>query len=273
MELPGVSRTAVWMAELRAGESNRADRLFDDRLAGEFVSAAGPTGVTTVPPGTTEFLAIRTRFYDNWLLGTCAGGVRQVVLLAAGLDTRAFRLALPDGVRLFELDLPELFEFKEPVLAAGGATPVCERVVVPADLREDWASPLVAAGFDRAVPTGWAAEGVLPYLGNAEIERLLTRIAELSAPGSALAFDHLHDSIADRQVMREVGDTLRGMDAELVSTMDDPVALLAGLGWPATVSRTPALGEDYGRPLPPEADMVASNATMLVSAVRAGLAD
>jgi methyltransferase (TIGR00027 family) len=265
-ELSGVSRTAVWMAELRATE----DELFHDPLARSFVSAAAtPVSPATVPPGTKEFLAIRTRFYDDWVRDACAAGVRQVVLLAAGLDSRAFRLDWPDGVRLFELDLPELFGFKEPVLAAGPAVAGCERVVVPVDLRGDWPGALAAAGFDRSAATGWVAEGLLPYLSHEDADRLLTTISSLSAPRSGMAFDHLDDSADDRAAMRQTSDTVRRMGAPIQSTKDDPVASLAGLGWTARVARVPERGESYGRPLPTGTDLVASNAMMLVSAARA----
>src|SRR4051812_28295285 len=104
---PGVGRTAVWVAGLRATEGARAGRLFDDRFAAAFVAAAGnglAAETASVPAGASEFLAIRTRFYDDQARAACAAGIRQIVLLAAGLDCRAFRLAWPAGVRLSELD-------------------------------------------------------------------------------------------------------------------------------------------------------------------------
>src|SRR5947208_1787873 len=158
----GVSRTALLMAVLRTAEGKRADLLVDDPLAPAFVAAAGggdTPAAALLPPGASGFLAIRTRFFDDAVLAACAAGVRQVVLLGAGLDARAFRLAWPPGVRLFELDLPELFAFKEPVVAR--ATPKCTRIVVPVDMRADWTGPLTAAGFDGAAPTAWLAEGLL----------------------------------------------------------------------------------------------------------------
>src|SRR5690348_17037603 len=149
--LPGVSRTAVWVAGMRAAEHARADRLFEDAFAGVFVVAAGG-GVAPPPaaelPGTSEFLAIRVRFFDDQARAACADGIRQVVVLAAGLDCRAFRLGWPSGVRMFELDLPEMFAFKEPVLSSLGAVARCGRVVVAGDLRGQWVDPLIAAGFD-----------------------------------------------------------------------------------------------------------------------------
>ncbi|KDN24136.1 SAM-dependent methyltransferase [Amycolatopsis rifamycinica] len=189
--LPAVSRTAVGVAALRAAESRRPDRLFDDPYAAAFAEA-GRSALPAEPAGGLGAMfypqvVIRTRFYDGHLLGSGCG---QVVLLAAGLDTRAFRLPWPDGTRLFELDLPEVLAFKDQVLAGRGAEPACARVVVPADLREDWATALRGAGFDPAVPTAWLAEGLLMYLTGAEAERLLTTVGELAAPGSRIAFEH-----------------------------------------------------------------------------------
>ena len=269
-ELPNVGRTAVWVAMLRAAEDMRADRLFDDQLASAFVAAAVPPGAREMsagPPGASEFLAIRTRFYDDHLLGSSAAGVRQVVLLAAGLDSRAFRLDWPANVRLFELDLPELFAFKEAVLAEHGARAGCQRITVGVDLREDWAVPLIAAGFDPAVPTAWLAEGLLPYLTMADNDRLLATIGRLSTPGTRLAFDHMDSSAVNRATMRETADTVRKMGVEWKSTLNDPVGWLAGHGWErATIARVPALGLHYGRPLPAFVDPTASNATLICTA-------
>ena len=254
--LPGVSRTAVWLAGLRAIERGRADRLVDDHLAEVFVSAAAAGGgvpdTTGLPPGASEFLAIRTRFFDDQALEACAAGVSQVVLLAAGLDSRAFRLDWPTGVRLFELDLPELFAFKEPVLASAAVVPHCGRVVVGVDLREDWTGALAAAGHQSGGATVWLAEGLLPYLSQQEGERLLAQLPRAWRMRN----------------MRSTADVVRRMGANLTSTVDSPVQWLAAHGWRTTVSRVPALGERYGRPLPGYVDLAASNATALVAAVR-----
>jgi methyltransferase (TIGR00027 family) len=172
--LVGVSETALGAAEMRSEESLRPERLFDDPYAAAFVAAAPPLfpDLPSIDDDPTmaalkeEFvtgIAIRTRFYDEYLLAACAVGCRQVVLLAAGLDTRAFRLNWPADLRLFEVDLPELFVFKERVLAQQGAAPRCSRTVVGIDLREDWPARLTDAGFDPNVPSVWTAEGLLPF--------------------------------------------------------------------------------------------------------------
>jgi methyltransferase (TIGR00027 family) len=271
--LPGVSRTALLVAELRAEESARADRLFDDPLAAAFVTTAAASGASippeaVLPPGAVDFAAIRTRFFDEQALAMTGAGIRQVVLLAAGLDGRAFRLAWPDGVRLFELDLPELFAFKEPVVAASGATARCGRAVVPVDLRGDWTPALVAAGLRPSEATGWLAEGLLPYLTTTESDRLLAAVTGRSAPGSRLVFDHFGSAASDRPAMRATAAAVRRLGAAFASTVDTPEEWLAEHGWRAGIFGIPALGERYGRALPPDVDMPAVNATALTSAVR-----
>jgi len=257
-----VSKTALWVASMRAAEAARSDRLYDDSLAAAFMAAADGE-IPPAPPGAAEFLAIRTRFYDNFLLDVPAS---QVVLLAAGLDARSFRLNWPDGVRVFELDLPELLGFKETVVAAQGVAPACSRVVVAADLRTDWAPMLLAAGFDAALPTTWVAEGLLQYLSTAENQQLLGAIRALSAPGSRFAFDHMDASARDREVVVDTLERIRSMGAEFEQSPDDPASWMAAHGWTTTTDRIPALAVAYGRPLPDFMDITAANATALRTA-------
>lgn len=210
--LRGVAKTALGVAVVRARESLREDRLFDDPYAQRFLDAAPgafPERPTTEEPaeGAVEGAAglgplaslgaafachgvLRTRFFDDYLLAATAAGCTQVVLLAAGLDTRALRLPWPGEVTVYELDLPEVFAFKEAVLAGCEAAPAPARRTVPVDLRGEWTGELVAAGFERAAATAWLAEGLLLYLTAGECARLLTGVGELSTPGSRLAFEH-----------------------------------------------------------------------------------
>ncbi|EOD64561.1 SAM-dependent methyltransferase [Amycolatopsis vancoresmycina] len=248
--LPAVSRTAVGVAALRAYESSRPDRLFDDPYAAAFAEA-GRSALPAAGEGLgalfAQQVAIRTRFYDDYLL---AAGCPQVVVLAAGLDARAFRLAWPLGTRLFELDLPEVFAFKEAVLAGRDATPACERVVVPADLRDDWAAALRAAGFDPGVPTAWLAEGLLVYLSREDAEKLLSAVSELSAPGSRVSFEHRKTETRDSLFAR--ANATPG--AERVTRLwlgglgDAAPDWLRGHGWEPTVVSRAELAAEYGRP-------------------------
>jgi methyltransferase (TIGR00027 family) len=195
-------------------------------------------------------IAIRTRFYDEFLATACAAGCRQVVLLAAGLDARAFRLDWPPDTRVFELDLPTLFAFKETVLSQERATPKCARTVVGVDLRDDWPAALVAAGFESDLPAVWTAEGLLAYLGNDDAERLLTRVGDLSAAGSELAFEYddfaAHSTLSQLRAMPGMQGVASMWQGGL---LEQPAAWLAGHGWRVRTHDRASLAETYRRPL------------------------
>jgi methyltransferase (TIGR00027 family) len=252
----GVGSTAVGVAAMRAWESTRPDRLFEDPLAAEFVAAAGwerPRMDDVAPEGRAalrrmaSWVSARTRFLDDLLLDATAGGVRQVVLLGAGLDARAFRLDWPDGMRLFELDTAEMLGFKQRVLAEAGARARCERVVVPTDLRGDWPAALRAAGFDPAAPVAWVIEGLLVYLDEDSVDRLMQGVAALSAPGSRLGLTASSSASIDSW-RSTVGE---GVSELWVSALPEaPEPWLAGYGWiPSTYDSRDRLAA-YGRTVP-----------------------
>ena len=187
--LTGVSATALSVARIRAAESRRPDALFRDPYAAAFVRAAGATRASGEPNPNRDTLirqvTRRTRYYDDQLLAATPA-CRQVVLLAAGLDTRAYRLPWPDGVHLYELDLPPVLAFKQRVLDDLDARPRCERTTVATDLTADWSAALTTAGLDPAQPTAWLAEGFLIYLTAGQAAHVLTTATALSAAGSRL---------------------------------------------------------------------------------------
>jgi methyltransferase (TIGR00027 family) len=259
-ELPPVSRTALGVAGLRAYESLRPDRLIDDPYAAAFFDAGKalypapqPSRVPAEPGQALGWLfyshvVVRTRFYDEYLAGAIAAGLTQVVLLAAGLDSRAFRLEWPAGTRLFELDLPGVLGFKDRVLDEHGARARCARVVVPVDLREDWDFALREAGFDPARPTAWLAEGLLIYLSFDEATRLLGMVGELSAPGSMVAFEHrtgkpstLVEQALALDNRREVTNLWQGGLAKQGKEW------LSANGWQPTAHVRPSLAQEHGR--------------------------
>lgn len=267
-DLPqGVELTALAMAQDRRAESARTDRLFDDPLAGTLLAAASETidvaGLEWLDDGRTlgdfcppmaGFVAFRTRYIDEQIQEAVSGGVRQVVVLAAGLDTRAYRLAWPDGTRVFELDLPNLLEFKQTVLAGGDARPGCRRVAIPADLRDDWTVPLAGAGFRRDEPTAWIVEGLLMYLPGTDADRVVTRTRDLSAPGSRLILDHAYPAAHSSAAFGFGRDTLQDNGSPLASAVAGPHGWLAGHGWAARVPDFTDLARRYDRPLPPVID-------------------
>src|SRR5258708_6411040 len=194
---------------------------------------------------------IRTRFFDDSLTAAVAAGCFQVVLLAAGLDTRAFRLAWPKDTRVFEVDLPDVLAFKDTELSARGAVPRCERTTVRADLREDWTTALTGAGFKVTRPAAWLAEGLLLYLTADEARQLLTGVSELSAPGSQLSFEHSPMAAAAltaqaRQIpaMQQYASLWKG------GLGDDAPRWLASHGWQPQQHELAALASIYRPPLP-----------------------
>lgn len=199
-----VGATATLVAAARAAASKQSDPLIDDPYAEPLVRAVGVDFFIKMADGAippmddepstgmsrmTDNMAVRTKFFDEFFLASADAGIRQAVILAAGLDSRGFRLAWPDGVVVYEIDQPEVIAFKSETLAGLGATATCDRRTVAIDLRDDWATALREAGFDLHAPTAWSAEGLLGYLPPEAQDRLLDTITELSAPGSRVAID------------------------------------------------------------------------------------
>ncbi|TJZ98804.1 SAM-dependent methyltransferase [Actinacidiphila oryziradicis] len=231
--LPTVCRTAVWTAEMRADESLAPNPCAIDPWAAEFVTAAGPQGP---PPGDAEaraFLhagvAVRTRYFDDYLIEAVRGGCPQVVLLGAGLDTRAFRLPWPERVDVFEVDLPDLLDFKNRVVA-GRVPASARRVTVAADLREAWADALTASGFDPARRTAWLCEGLLAYLEPDEADAVVRTMGEHSPPGSRVGVETA-TSQGRLSCLRSCRDALSADGAPWRWSLRDPGPWWAERGW------------------------------------------
>ncbi|MFE9576500.1 SAM-dependent methyltransferase [Nocardia sp. NPDC006044] len=261
--MAGVAMTAIGVAVVRVLESNRPDRLYDDPLARVFAEAAR-RGFAETADGARRWAQLEelaeafypgrtlsVRLVDDQVGAAVEQGCRQIVVLGAGLDTRAFRLALPPDIRLFELDLPELFAFKEPILASAHAVPTCERYVVGIDLRADWAEALRINGFRPDLPTHWVDEGVLGYLARAEALRVAETLTELSTPGSRFgvvrfAADERPGQYSElRRLVRadEAGEReLRGLGGDARQWLEDH-------GWQTTFRGWAELVAPFGRPV------------------------
>ena len=267
--MPDESWTALGNAAARATETQRADRLFSDDLAQHFVAAAGSTIPLRPAPETSsqskgntfgsdmmamigDVIVIKTRFFDEYFRRVCAAGCRQVVVLAAGLDTRAFRLDWPAGVRLFEVDLPDVLEFKEQVLLDQAARAACERIVVHADFRDDWSIALRNAGFDIRHPTAWLAEGTMGFLTTAECDRLLEEVNLLSSPSSWFSLDHTHDgSVATPRLQPLLEGTGISLDEMIKGGPAEPTdRWLVRHGWLPTTYDVVKQAAAYRRPTP-----------------------
>ena len=224
--------SAFWIAAARARESARADRLFDDPWAAEL---AGDRGVTTMAAseraagGENAFLPVRTRFIDDAILAAVAGGVRQVVLLGAGLDTRAYRLDVPPELRWFEVDRPEVFAAKDRVL--GSVVPRCRRLAVPMEMSAGWSASLTTAGLDATVGTAWVAEGLLFYLREADVATVLREAAGVSGPRSLFVADVMSARGLRQPAMEPYRRYCEASGLPPPFGHDDPAALLIANGW------------------------------------------
>jgi methyltransferase (TIGR00027 family) len=203
-----VGATATMVAAARAVATRSPDPLISDPFAEPLVKAVGIDFFARLAGGElqpsdidddavrdvqqmTDAMAVRTRYFDQFFTQAASAGTRQAVILASGLDTRAYRLRWPAETTVFEIDQPEVIEFKTATLTDLGVTPTADCRAVPADLRQDWPARLRQAGFDADRPTAWIAEGLLHYLAPDAKQRLLENITALSAVGSRLALDNL----------------------------------------------------------------------------------
>jgi methyltransferase (TIGR00027 family) len=249
--------TARLTAAGRAVENRRADRLFEDPLAG---ALAGEEGFRLMEqwrlpgaPRENPTIGPRTRFYDDLVIEAVAHGVGQVVLVAAGMDTRAFRLALPAEVVVFELDLPELLAQKRAILEQEHAGPRCRRVVVAADLAEDdWPQALTAAGFDHAARTVFIVEGLSWYLTEEENARLLDDLARLAAPGSRLGIDIISRDALQDPASASFFEFTAALGILWQFGTNDPAGFLAAHGWQAEVTDFDVFARRLGRWSPPD---------------------
>ena len=237
-----VGATATLIAAGRAMATKDPRGLINDPFADPLVRAVGldffvkmidgELDLSAIPNSSpertqvlTDGVAVRTKYFDDYLLTAVHSGVRQVVILASGLDSRAYRLDWPAGTTVYEIDQPQVIEFKTTTLADLGAQPTATRRTVPIDLRADWPAALRAAGLDTGAPTAWLAEGLLIYLPSEAQDRLFDNITTLSAPGSAIATEYvpgIKDLDADR--VREMTAPLR----ELGADVDMPSLVYAG---------------------------------------------
>jgi methyltransferase (TIGR00027 family) len=300
-----VGATALGVAASRAAETESDNPLISDPFARVFLNAAGDGvwnwySAAKVPAEILEsepllplqmkamvgYMASRTAFFDSFFIDATTADISQVVILAAGLDARSWRLPWPDGVTVYELDQPKVLDFKSSTLAEHGAEPACDRIEVPVDLRHDWPASLREAGFDASTPSAWSAEGLMPYLPAAAQELLFERIHGLTAIGSRVAVEALGPKFLDpefRVRRRERMDRIRDLmaksqpDRELPRTdelwyfeeREDVGEWFGRHGWSVTVTSSLDLMAGYDRrPAEGVQDLVPGN--LFVAAQRAG---
>ena len=254
-----VGFTALAVAAGRAVETERADRLVRDPHADALVQAAranlpddSPLNDGSLTEHVSSYVGVRSRYFDEFFTSATADGIRQVVILASGLDTRPQRLDWPADTAIFEIDQPLVLQFKEQVLRQQGATTTGEHHPIQVDLRDDWPNALLEAGFDRTKPTAWLAEGLLPYLPAAAEAQLLNTIHEFSAPGSQMSLECTRDRA--QITTGRTGQLTRdaGMDLSRLFNFEprpEPDEEMTGRGWKVRRDRSDVAAESYGRQL------------------------
>lgn len=267
--LDAVERTALLTAALRAAETKRADRLYEDSHAADLAGEIGPELLAevrhaTFPPGrertvpsTPDYNAIRTRFFDDYLQEAAEDpGTTQIVLAPAGMDSRAYRLNWPARVRWFEVDRPAVLAYKD--TRFGAAEPRADHRKVAVDLTSpDWEADLKAAGYDPTVPSTWLLEGLLYYIPELDAHRILERVAAISAPGSRIAADIVNSAALTLPHMRPLLDVFSGWGCPWLFGTDEPEELFGRHGFDVRATQPGEAGADFGRwpdPVPPRGE-------------------
>lgn len=272
-----VGATATAVAAGRALATKAPRRLIDDPFADPLVRAVGIDFFIKMIDGELDMsafgdvspervqamidgMAVRAKFFDEYFSSATGSGIRQAVILASGLDARAYRLPWPAGTTVYEIDQPQVIDFKTGVLDGLGAQPTARRQTVGIDLREDWPSALRAAGFDPTAPTAWVAEGLLVYLPPEAQDRLFDTITTLSAPGSTVATEYV-PGIMDFDPEKGSEMTARareqGLDLDMGSLVyagprSHVMDYLRGKGWQVTGIPNEELFVRYGLAAPPK---------------------
>jgi methyltransferase (TIGR00027 family) len=270
-----VGATATMVAAGRARASIADHPVIEDQFAQPLVQAVGVDFFTRWGAGEldavdvdipdhswgmqpmTNLLAVRTRFIDKFVADAAAAGIRQAVILASGLDARGYRLSWPSDMTVFEIDQPQVIEFKATTLAALGAEPTVDLRAVPIDLRDDWPTALGQAGFDTQRPAAWIAEGLLAFLPPEAQDRLLDNITALSAEGCRLVAEIFLTSPESVQVMHTAAQKWyeHGLDAHIddlwyAGERHDVATYLTDHGWQTTRSLAGQLLADASLPVP-----------------------
>jgi methyltransferase (TIGR00027 family) len=283
-----VGSTALFVATARALEAQKAHPVVLDQFAEVFCRAAGREWADVLDGGAADhplrtefgryfvdFQAVRTRYFDTYFEAAAAVGVRQIVILAAGLDSRTYRLRWPDRTVVFELDQPRVLDFKREALAARGIEPAAVRVEVAIDLRSDWPQALRNSGFDPSKPSAWIAEGLLIYLPATAQRQLFAGIDSLAAPGSHLALEESVPLAADTFRAKREEEVAGGNDRTFFTLVYNEQHAPAkewfgSRGWWAAATPLPFQLRSLGRSVPApdsEAGLMTGNIS-LVSAIK-----
>ncbi|WP_433758304.1 class I SAM-dependent methyltransferase [Nocardia sp. CA-135398] len=243
--IDAVAATARLTAALRAAESARPDRLFHDPFAARLAGVAGAELLDQLGMRDSPIIPVRTKYFDDTIAETVSSGIRQIVVVAAGMDARGYRLDLPLDTVLFELDRPNLLRLKDELL--GAAKPIGTRLPIGVDLATDFTVALVDAGFRADRPTCWLVEGLTPYLTESEVHQMIDRLSSHSATGSHLLIDFVGTSLLESPAMRPMLDRLAERGMTWLYGTEQPEAQLENRGWRATVTRIGTVGTSMNR--------------------------
>ena len=288
-----VGATATMVAAARALATEDTVPIINDPYAAPLVRAVGIDFFTRVVDGEidpgdagvdgtgelqteTDSLAVRTKFFDDFFTDAAAAGIGQSVILAAGLDSRAYRLDWPAGSIVYEVDQPQVVAFKTETMASLGAEPTAQRRTVSIDLRDDWPAALRDSGFDDTKPSAWSAEGLLMYLPPEAQDRLFDHITALSAPGSRIATEYHPDN---GSTMAERGKAMSdrwaniGCDVDLSGLFyegdrNNVADYLNERGWDVAARNRRDLFSEYGRVYPDDDKLAAFRNIVSVIATR-----
>src|SRR4051794_35597865 len=288
-----VGATATAVAAGRALATKEPRHLIDDPFADPLVRAVGIDFFIKLIDGeldTSAFgdlaperlqsmingMAVRAKFFDDYFSAATESGIRQAVILASGLDARAYRLPWPAGTVVYEIDQPKVIEFKNATMTSIGAEPTAQRRAVSIDLREDWPAKLRRNGFDDTKPAAWSAEGLLVYLPPEAQDRLFDNIATLSAPGSRLATEYHPDAGASmgrraeefRQRWQKHGFDVNLADLFYPGERNPVVEYLTEHGWQVTARNRTEMFTEYGRHFPDSEELAPMRDSLAVTAIR-----
>ena len=249
--MPSIVETARWAAAQRARESERPERLFLDPLAGILAGEEGRSALQLSErynprhEDTANYISIRIRFFDDIAQDSAAQGIRQVVLPAAGMDARAYRLSWPVGTTFYELDHPELLALKQTILEQQSLAPKCRHVTIGTDLKEDWAHLVVDSGFQSKERSIWLIEALFYYLEEPAVHHILEEVSALAVPGSVLATDLASQSMLTSPWTQQFLKAMEEQGFGWRFGSDDPAALFAKHGWEADVKQPGEEGARY----------------------------
>lgn len=231
-----VSDTALWVAVYRAMESERKDAIFKDPFARRMAGERGQSIVDAMPRGKDLAWAmiVRTAVMDELIQQCIAEGATSILNLAAGLDTRAYRMDLPEHVHWFHVDFPPMVDYVQEKMA--GETPRCKLTYLAADLRVAEQRDAVFKTAASKGPVLVVTEGLLVYLPPEDVEQLATALRETAS--ARWWISDLATPLLLKRLSRSWSSKLKQGNAPFLFAPADAAAFFKPLGWNESVFRS-----------------------------------